>query len=51
MTENELKLLSIIREHKHPDRAMEIAITIICWYLTQSQSSALPSAADSRELA
>lgn len=51
MTENELKLLSLIRKHKHPNRAMEIAITTICWYLTQSQSSATPSVADSQELA
>ena len=51
MTENELRLLSLIREHKHPDRAMEIAITTICWYLTQFQSSATPSVADSQELA
>ena len=51
MTEKELQLLSIIREHKHPDRAMEIALTTICWYLMQSQSFATPSVADFQELA
>lgn len=51
MTEKELQLLSLIREHKHPDKAMVIAINIICWYLTQSQSSATPSVADFQALA
>ena len=49
MTENELKLLNLIREHNHPDRAMEVAITTICWYLMQSQSFATPSVADFQE--
>ena len=49
MTENELKLLNLIREHNHPDRAMEIAITTICWYLTQLESSAKPIVADFQE--
>ena len=51
MTDNELKLITMIRNHNHPDRAMIIALNIIYWYLTQSQSSATPSAADVPELA
>ena len=51
MTEKELQLLSIIREHNHPEKAMVTAIATICWYLTQSQSSATPSVADFQELA
>ena len=51
MTEHELELLSIIREHKHPDKAMEIAVNVICWFLKQPESSAAPSVVDSRELA
>ena len=51
MTDNEMKLLSMIRDHTHPKQAMVIAIATICWYLTQRESSALPFVADSRELA
>ena len=51
MTEKELTLLNLIREHKHPDKAMVIALTTICWYLKQSQSFATPSVADFQELA
>ena len=51
MTDNEIKLISMIRDHTHPDRAMEIAITTIYWFLTQSQSSASPSVVDAQELA
>ena len=50
MTKEELKLLSIIREHNHPEKAMVIALTTICWYLTQPQSFAKPSVADFQEL-
>lgn len=46
MTENEIKLINMIRNHNHPDKAMAIVITTICWYLRQSQSSAIPSVAD-----
>lgn len=51
MTDNEIKLINMIREQNHPESAMIIALTTICWYLTQSQSSALPSVADFQELA
>ena len=51
MTDNEIKLIKMIRDQKHPDKAMAIAIRIICWYLTQLESSATPSVVDSRELA
>ena len=51
MTEKELQLLSIIREHNHPDKAIVIAINTICWYLMQHESSATPSVADSPEQA
>ena len=51
MTDNEIKLINIIRKSNNPDKALLTALTTICWYLTRSQSSALPSAADFRELA
>ena len=51
MTDNELKLISMIRNSNNPKKAMVTAITTICWYLKQSQSFATPSAADFQELA
>ena len=51
MSDNEIKLIEMIRKYNHPDKAMVVAITIICWYLKQFQSFATPSAADSQELA
>ena len=51
MTDNEIKLINMIRDYKHPDKAIVIAMNIICWYLKQSQSSATPFVADSQELA
>ena len=51
MTDNEIKLINMIRKSNNPDKALIIAFHTICWYLTRSQSSATPSVADSRELA
>ena len=51
MTDNEIKLINMIRDYEHPDKAMAIAINIICCYLKQPESSAKPIAADFRELA
>ena len=51
MTENELKLINLIREQNHPKKAVLTAIKTICWYLTRPQSFATPSVADSQELA
>ena len=51
MTDNEIKLINMIRDHKHPDKAVIIALATICWYLKQSQSFATPSVADFQELA
>ncbi len=51
MTENELKLINMIRENNHPDKAMMAALTTICSYLTQPQSFASPSVADAQGLA
>ena len=51
MTDNEIKLIKLIRDYKHPDKALIIALHTICWYLKQSQSFATPSVADSQELA
>ena len=50
MTDIEIKLLNMIRNHTHPNEALEIALNIICLYLAQSQSFATPSVADSQEL-
>ena len=51
MTDNEIKLINMIHNQKHPDKAMTIAINIICCYLKQPESSAKPIAVDSRESA
>lgn len=51
MTDNELYLLNLVRNNTHPDKAMEIALATICSFLTQPQSFASPSAADSQALA
>ena len=51
MTDNEIKLINMIRDYKHPEKAMVIALKIICCYLTQRESSAKPIVVDSRELA
>ena len=51
MTDNEKKLLDLIRDHNNPKKAMVIAFTVICSYLAQPQSSATPSVADFREFA
>ena len=51
MTDNEIKLITMIRDHTHPEKAMVTAINIISWYLKQSQSFATPSVAECQELA
>ena len=38
MTNNEIKLLNIIRESDNPEQALEIAIDIILSYLAQLES-------------
>ena len=38
MTENEIKLLEIIRNHPNPEQALLIAIDIICKHLEQFES-------------
>ena len=43
MTENELQLINLIREHKHPEQALITAIETILNYLEQPQSSEEPS--------
>ena len=51
MTDNEIKLIKLIRENSHPEKALVIALATIYWYLTRSQSFATPSVADFQELA
>ena len=50
MTENELKLLSIIRENDNPERAFETAIEIILKYLNHPESFESTLSVDSLEL-
>ena len=50
MTKNEILLINIIREHKHPKQALITAIETTVLYLEQLQSSAKPFVADSLEL-
>ena len=51
MTDNEIKLINMIRNHTHPDNAMVTAIDIICWYLVQRESSVKPIVAGFQESA
>ena len=39
MTDNEIKLINIIREHENPEQAVEIAIKTILEFLAQDESS------------
>ena len=45
MTDHELELLYIIRNHENPEKALEIAIQTIIEFLRQSESCQEPSAA------
>lgn len=47
MTENENELINMIRNHKHPEKALITAIETILNFLEQPQSSAKPTVADS----
>jgi hypothetical protein len=38
MTENEIMLLNLIRNHPNPEQALLIAIEIICKHLEQFES-------------
>ena len=38
MTDNEIKLIEMIRNHPHPEQALLIAIDIICKHLEPSES-------------
>ena len=51
MTDNEIKLINMIRKSNNPEKAVITALATICWFLKQSQSSATPSVVDFRELA
>lgn len=37
MTENETMLIEMIRKHKNPENALNIAVTIIQLYITQPE--------------
>ena len=50
LNENEIQLINIIREHKHPEQALITAIETTVLYLEQLQSSAKPFVADSQAL-
>lgn len=49
MTENEIKLINVIRKQKNPVQALIVAINIIVFYLTQHESSPKPCSVDLRE--
>ena len=51
MTDNEKKLINMIRDHNNPEKAMAIALAVICWHLRQPRSSATPSVVDLRGFA
>lgn len=50
MTENELKLIKLIRENDNPVQAMTTAILIVSGYLKQHGSSEAPAPAYQQEL-
>lgn len=50
MTENESKLINLIREHKHPEKALITAIEITLNFLEQPQSFVTSFVADSQAL-
>jgi hypothetical protein len=45
MTENELKLIVLIRENDNQEEAIVVAVSIITSFLEQLQSSEVPSVA------
>ena len=51
MTDKEIKLINMIRNHNDPNKAMVTAIDIICWYLVQHESSVKPIVAGFQESA
>ena len=50
MTENEIRLINIIRSHNRPAKAVLIAIKIIQSFLKQLESYPKPFSAEPREL-
>ncbi len=50
MSENEIKLLKLIRENDKPERALMTAALIVLGFLKQHESSAIQASADLREL-
>jgi hypothetical protein len=42
MTNNEMKLLNIIKNHDNPEKAIEIAVKTIIAFLEQDESSQEP---------
>jgi hypothetical protein len=49
MTENEMELIEIIREHQHPEIALITAIETTILYLKQLESSLRPIVVGFRE--
>ena len=45
MTQNEIELLNMIRESEDPERAIQVAIEIICQYIELPLSYPEPAAA------
>lgn len=51
MTENEIKLIKLIRENDNPEQALVKAVETILLYLKQHESFQVQVPADLRELA
>ena len=51
MTDNELKLIELIRDHNNPEEAIVTAVNIITSFLEQPQSFEVQAAACLQELA
>ena len=49
MTENEIRLINMIREQENPVQALIVAVNIIVSYLVQHESYLKPSPAVPRE--
>lgn len=50
MTDNEQKLIKLIRENENPEQALMAATVIILGFLKQHESNSKPSVACLREL-
>ena len=44
MSESQIELLKMIKEHKNPEEAIKMTLAVIITYLEQHESCSIPSA-------